>query len=117
MFDQTLTIQNIFYLLFGFVGLASALFAIWRGVRQESSERSHRDKDEAIRIMRMDENIKQVTAGISDIKAEMRSTKKLLDNHEKRILKLELENDTQWKRIDELKEAGNERQAHQDPDA
>lgn len=63
--------------------------------------------------MRMDENIKQVTAGISDIKAEMRSTKKLLDNHEKRILKLELENETQWKRIDELKESDSERQARE----
>lgn len=103
MFEQTVTVANVFYLLFGLVGLCGTVFAIWRGAKQDEQAQAGRDQDEQARIIRMDENIKQMTVGVADIKAEMRSSKKILDKHEQRIMRLELENETQWKRIDELK--------------
>lgn len=106
MLEQVaITASDMLYILFGVVGLCGTVYAIWRGAHQDQREDASRSEDDAVRIMRMDENIKQITTGISDIKAEMRSTKKLLDDHERRIIQLELENKTQWQRIDEVKEA------------
>lgn len=41
---------------------------------------------------------------VADIKAELRQTKAMMSDHERRLIKVEEAQTTMWKRIDEIKE-------------
>lgn len=96
MLDFNISLRDAFYLLFGIVSLAGVLYAIFSG-------KSKSVGDERERIVRIDENLKEMRSDVADIKAELRQTKDTMSNHERRIIKLEDESASQGKRIDELK--------------
>lgn len=96
MLDFNIPLRDAFYLLFGIASLAGVLYAIF-------SDKSKSVGDERERIVRIDENLKEMRSDVADIKAELRQTKNMMSDHERRIIKLEEETASQWKRIDEIK--------------
>lgn len=95
--DFNIPLRDAFYLLFGMASFAGALYAIFSG-------RTKNVGDERERIVRIDENLKEMRNDVADIKAELRQTKSMMSDHERRLVKLEEDRSTVWKRIDEIKE-------------
>lgn len=100
--DNAIAVRDALYVLFGVIAVAGTLYAIRTGNAKASG-------DDRERIVRIDENTKELRSDVADIKAEMRQTKTSISDHERRIIVLETENQTQWQRIDELKAAHEER--------
>lgn len=96
MLDFNISLRDAFYLLFGIASSVGVLYAIFSG-------RTKNVGDERERIVRIDENLKEMRNDVSDIKAELRQTKTMMSDHERRIIKLEEASASQWKRIDEMK--------------
>ena len=96
--DDAIAVRDGFYILFGIVAVVGTLYAIRTGNAKSSG-------DDRERIVRIDENTKELRSDVADIKAEMRQTRATLSDHERRIIVLETENATQWKRIDEIRAA------------
>lgn len=97
MLDSNIPLRDAFYLLFGIASFAGVLYAIFSGkTKSVGNERE--------RIVRIDENLKEMRSDVADIKAELRQTKNLMSDHERRLIKLEEDRSTMWKRIDEIKE-------------
>ncbi len=94
--DNAIAMRDVFYLVFGLAALVGTVYAVRTG-------NASRDGDERERIVRIDGNTERLRADVSDIKAEMRQTKGTISDHERRLVILETENATQWKRIDELR--------------
>ena len=94
--DFNIPLRDAFYLLFGMASFAGALYAIFSG-------RTKNVGDERERIVRIDENLKEMRNDVADIKAELRQTKSMMSDHERRLIKLEEGQSTMWKRIDEIK--------------
>ncbi len=90
-----MAVRDMLYIVFGVIAMAGTLYAIRTGNAKSSG-------DDRERIVRIDENTKELRADVADIKAEMRQTRMTISDHERRIIVLETENATQWKRIDEL---------------
>lgn len=97
MLDSNIPLRDVFYLLFGIASFAGVLYAIFSG-------RTKSVGDERERIVRIDENLKEVRGDVADIKAELRQTKSMMSDHEQRLIKLEEDRPTMWKCIDEIKE-------------
>lgn len=95
--DFNIPLRDAFYLLFGIASFAGVLYAIFSGKTKSVG-------DERERIVRIDENLKEMRSDVADIKAELRQTKNMMSDHERRLIKLEEERSTIWKRIDEIKE-------------
>lgn len=96
--EQTMAVRDMLYVVFGLIAMAGTLYAIRTGNAKASG-------DDRERIVRIDENTKELRSDVADIKAEMRQTRATLSDHERRIIVLEAENATQWKRIDEIRAA------------
>lgn len=95
--DSNIPLRDAFYLLFGIASFAGVLYAIFSGkTKSVGNERE--------RIVRIDENLKELRSDVADIKAELRQTKNTMSDHERRLIKLEEDRSTMWKRIDEIKE-------------
>lgn len=97
MLDLNIPLRDAFYLIFGIASLAGVLYAVFSG-------RAKNVGDERERIVRIDENLKEMRSDVADIKAELRQTKTMMSDHERRLIKLEEGQSTMWKRIDEIKE-------------
>lgn len=95
--DFKIPLRDAFYLLFGIASFAGVLYAIFSG-------RTKSIGDERERIVRIDENLKEMRSDVADIKAELRQTKIVMSDHERRLIKVEEGQSTMWKRIDEIKE-------------
>lgn len=95
--DSNIPLRDAFYLLFGMASFAGVLYAIFSGKTKSVG-------DERERIVRIDENLKEMRSDVADIKAELRQTKSMMSDHERRLIKLEEDLSTMWKRIDEIKE-------------
>lgn len=95
--DSNIPLRDAFYLLFGIASFSGVLYAIFSGKTKSIG-------DERERIVRIDENLKEMRSDVADIKAELRQTKNMMSDHERRLIKLEKEQSTIWKRIDEIKE-------------
>ena len=102
--DSDIAIRDMFYLLFGLFSLLGVLYAIGSGRRRDSDAAQVRSNDDRERIVRIDENTKELRSDVADIKAEIRQTKNNLSEHERRIIQLETDGKVQWQRIDELAE-------------
>lgn len=97
MLDSNIPLRDAFYLLFGIASSAGVLYAIFSGKAQSVG-------DERERIVRIDENLKEMRSDVADIKAELRQTKSVMSDHERRLIKLEEDRSAMWKRIDEIRE-------------
>ncbi|HIW77040.1 MULTISPECIES: hypothetical protein [Gordonibacter] len=73
---------------------------VWRSSRDDKRS----DSADVERIVRIDENSRETRADVADIKAELRSVRNTIGDHERRIIKLEETSRTQWMRIDEIKD-------------
>lgn len=78
-----LTLTEIFYLVFGGVGLLSTVVALLSGSRKRSG-------DERERLVRIDENVRGLRDEVADLKSEMRSANTTLQDHERRLVRLEI---------------------------
>lgn len=96
--DNAIAVRDGLYVVFGLIAMAGTLYAIRTGSAKSSG-------DDRERIVRIDENTKELRSDVADIKAEMRQTRATLSDHERRIIVLETETATQWKRIDEIRAA------------
>lgn len=94
--DDVIALRDMFYLAFGLVAVVGTVYTVRTGNAKSSG-------DDRERIVRIDENTKELRSDVADIKAEMRQTRATLSDHERRIIVLETETATQWKRIDELR--------------
>ena len=94
--DNVVAVRDALYVLFGVVSLCGVLYSM-------RSSQSSRDGDDRERIVRIDENTKELRNDVADIKAEMRQTRESIAAHERRIIKLEGAQETQWTRIDEIR--------------
>lgn len=83
------------------VAALGLLVNVWRTSR-DSRDANTADVE---RIVRIDENSRETRADVADIKAELRSVRNTVGEHERRIIKLEEADKTQWKRIDEIRES------------
>lgn len=97
MLDSNIPLRDAFYLLFGIASFAGVLYAIFSGKTKSLS-------DELERIVRIDENLKEMRSDVADIKDELRQTKNMMSDHELRLIKLEEGQSTMGKLIDEIKE-------------
>ncbi len=97
MLDFNIPLRDVCYLIFGVASLAGVFYAIFSGKSKDVG-------DERERIVRIDENLKEMRSDVADIKAELRQTKTMMSDHERRLIKLEESQGSIWKRIDELKE-------------
>lgn len=97
MLDFDMPLRDVFYLIFGIASLTGVFYAIFSG-------KSKSVGDERERIVRIDENLKEMRSDVADIKAELRQTKAMMSDHERRLIKVEEAQTTMWKRIDEIKE-------------
>ena len=93
--DFNIPLRDAFYLLFGIASFAGVLYAIFSGKTKSVGDE---------RVVRIDENLKEMRSDVADIKAELRQTKNMMSDHERRLIKLEEDRSTIWKRIDEIKE-------------
>lgn len=82
------------------VAMLGLLINAWRS-NQDSRKSETADVE---RIVRIDENSRETRADVADIKAELRSVRSTVSEHERRIIKLEESNKTQWMRINEMRE-------------
>ncbi len=105
--DNAIAMRDALYILFGVIAMAGTLYAIRTGNAKTSG-------DDRERIVRIDENTKELRSDVADIKAEMRQTRTTLTDHERRIIGLEQKVQTQWMRIDELRLARNAEANHGD---
>ena len=80
------------------VAALGLLVNMWRS-KQDGKQA---DTAEVERIVRIDENSRETRSDVADIKAELRSIRNTVGDHERRIIKLEEADKTQWKRIDEM---------------
>lgn len=96
MLDFDIAIRDVFYLLFGIVSLMGIIYSMSVGRKRDNG-------DERERIVRIDENLKEMRNDVADIKAELRTTKNTMGDHERRIVKLEEQNKTLFTRVSELK--------------
>lgn len=96
MLDLDIAIRDVFYLLFGIVSLIGIIFSISTGRKKDNG-------DERERIVRIDENLKEMRNDVADIKAELRTTKETMSDHERRIVRLEEDRKSVWHRIDDKK--------------
>lgn len=97
MLDFDMPLRDVFYLIFGIASLTGVFYTILSG-------KSKSVGDERERIVRIDENLKEMRSDVADIKAELRQTKAMMSDHERRLIKVEEAQTTMWKRIDEIKE-------------
>lgn len=82
------------------VAMLGLLINAWRS-SQDSRKSETADVE---RIVRIDENSRETRSDVADIKAELRSVRSTVSDHERRIIKLEENSKTQWMRIDEMRE-------------
>lgn len=83
------------------VAMLGLLVNAWRS-NQDGRKSEAADVE---RIVRIDENSRETRADVADIKAELRSVRSAVSDHERRIIKLEESSKTQWMRIDEMRES------------
>lgn len=96
MLDSNIPLRDAFYLLFGIASFAGVLYAIFSGKTKSVG-------DERERIVRIDENLKEMRSDVADIKVELRQTKSMMSDHERRLIKSEEDRFSIWKRIGEIK--------------
>lgn len=94
--ENSIAVRDAFYVVFGLVSLLGVIYSI-------RSSQGKADGDNRERIVRIDENTKELRNDVADIKADMRQTRESIAAHERRIIKLEGTQDMQRTRIDELK--------------
>lgn len=94
--DDVIALRDMFYLVFGLVAVVGTVYTVRTGNAKSSG-------DDRERIVRIDENTKELRSDVADIKAEMRQTRTTLTDHEKRLIAVEQTVKTQWRRIDELR--------------
>lgn len=97
MLDFDIALRDVFYLIFGIVALLGVIYGINSGKKKDTG-------DERERLVRIDENLKEMRSDVADIKAEMRQTRTTLSEHERRLIKVEESQSTMWNRIDEIKD-------------
>lgn len=83
------------------VAMLGLLVNAWRS-NQDSRKAGTADVE---RIVRIDENSRETRSDVADIKAELRSVRSTVSDHERRIIVLEEGNKAQWMRIDEMRES------------
>lgn len=83
------------------VAALGLLVNMWRSKRDGRQT----DAAEIERIVRIDENSRETRADVADIKAELRSVRNTVGDHERRIIRLEEAGKNQRKRIDEMMDA------------
>lgn len=98
MLELGVTIRDVLYIIFGVVAMAAAIYGISTGRKKDTG-------DERERLVRIDENLKEMRSDVADIKAEMRQTRTTLSEHERRLIKVEETQSTMWRRVDELRES------------
>ncbi len=94
--DIEIVLRDVFYLAFGIAALISVIYSI-------SSSKKKNVGNDTERIVRIDENVKKMREDITDMKAELRQTRDITTNHERRIVVLEQDNNSMRKHIDEIR--------------
>lgn len=82
------------------VAMLGLLVNAWRS-NQDGKKAESADIE---RIVRIDENSRETRSDVADIKAELRSVRSTVSDHERRIIILEEGSKAQWMRIDEMRE-------------
>lgn len=80
--DSNISLRDVIYLVFGIVALMGTIWAITSGKTKKVG-------DERERIVRIDENMKEVKGDVAEIKSDNRQNKKILSDHERRIIRIE----------------------------
>ena len=96
MLDLEILFRDVLYVLFGVAALIGVCYSIFTGRKKNIG-------DETERIVRIDENMKAMREDVADIKAELRQTRDITQNHERRIVVLEQDNTSINKHIEELR--------------
>ena len=99
MLDIDIALRDLFYLLFGVIAATGTMYALM------SSKIKHVGDEREI-LVRLDETTLSTKEDVADIKDELRQSKEMLNEHERRIIELELSDKTQWRRIDEIRKVG-----------
>ena len=85
--------------------LIVAMLGLLVNARRSSQDGRKAETADVERIVRIDENSRETRADVADIKAELRSVRNAVSDHERRIIVLEESSKTQWMRIDEMRES------------
>lgn len=96
MLELGVTIRDVLYIIFGVIAMTAAIYGISSGRKKDTG-------DERERLVRIDENLKEMRSDVADIKAEMRQTRTTISDHERRLIKVEESQSTMWTRIDEIR--------------
>jgi len=94
-----MTIQTEYALL---VAIVSVLFAIYSGIANLSRNRKHDDQKEAASGAKIEESLKRIDAGVTDIKHDMRTIKDEIKETRERVIKVEESAKQAHKRIDSI---------------
>lgn len=95
LLDVQMPLRDVCYLVLGICAMAGSLYAVFSGQRKSVG-------DEREKIVRIDANVAKIGTDVSDIKAELRSVRETISDHERRIIKLEEGDKAQWKCIDDI---------------
>lgn len=88
------------------ISAASLAFAIYQGVSNMKRNKTADDKKDATQLTTVIVKLENISAGISDIKADMRNVKDEVKEMRERLIKVEDSAKSAHRRIDELHFSG-----------